>query len=150
MVCCGGDRCMHSRENVQQESFPGLMRCAGVCRRWLACGMENSECGRRFCGTVRGSCRGFLRTVSCVVRCVLGCWMRLLASFYCTRVQTGSCLICKSLFGTCDKWAFHCVMRPRRSWICLSPFPCLSCVAARIFAAGWRAVWAAWDSGGPV
>ena len=67
-----------------------------------------------------------------------------------THVQTGSCLICKSLFGTCDKWAFHCAMWPRRFWICLFPCPCLSCAAARIFAAGWRAVWAAWDSGGPV
>ena len=39
---------------------------------------------------------------------------------------------------------------PRRFWTFLFPCLCLSCAAARIFAAGWRAVWAAWDSGGPV
>ena len=41
----------------------------------------------------------------------------------------GSCLICKSLFETCGKWAFHCARWPRRFWACLFPFLCLSCAA---------------------
>ena len=48
-----------------------------------------------------------------------------------THAQTGSC---RSLSGTCDKWASHYVMRPRRSWIAFSLS--LSCAAARLAGGG--------------
>ena len=63
-----------------------------------------------------------------------------------THVQTGSCLICRSLSGLRQMGFPLC--DAAQAFLDL-PFP-FPCVAARISAAGWRAVWAVWDSGGPV